>query len=328
VGQIVADRMFACGGSSAVACVAHGSRVSPTAGLVACGDRVRARSHRFPRGVERSRQGRRLVSSPSICEALADSEEQGHFESVHRPSAACGVLPKEANLNHTTIGTDTSAPSDPEASASHEAWKPRISLRVPSMRVDQPWSAASRAGHIPVLPPRSIRCPELSLLRRCSLPHYIGKTGTSCSAIRECEGVRGPVLVKLGADLNLFRSRSTAVVRSATNGKDRPRGHVAAASAAHPRAACRFNSAATLRRRPLRESSIRPSAGRRKSSGHQVFCPRGPAQPVLIGDPGAVGQDRRRRGFSRSTSSGRGARDAQGQQLYTLDLGALVAARR
>jgi ATP-dependent Clp protease ATP-binding subunit ClpC len=185
------------------------------------------------------------------------------------------------------------------------------------------------SGHIPFTP-RAKKVLELSLREALQLGHnYIGTEHILLGLIREGEGVAAQVLVKLGADLNRSASRSSSCC-PATRARSRPR----PAGGARPRARRRRLAGA----RPVRpqphpgrpRGQARPGHRAREGdrAGHAgAVSRRTKNNPVLIGEPG-VGKTAVVEGLAQAIVKGEVPETLKDKQLYTLDLGALVAGSR
>ena len=95
-----------------------------------------------------------------------------------------------------------------------------------------------------------------------------------------------------------------------------------------PARSCSTSSAATSPSRPARRSSTRSSAAHREIERvMQVLSRRTKNNPVLVGEPG-VGKTAIVEGLAQKIVANDVPETLQGKQLYTLDLGALVAGSR
>ena len=176
---------------------------------------------------------------------------------------------------------------------------------------------------------------ELSLREALQLGHnYIGTEHILLGLIREGEGVAAQVLVKLGADLSRVRQQVIQLLsgyQGPAGGKE-PAGRfwLGRARVSPPRAArwCSTSSAATSPSSPARRSSTRSSGATARSSGSCRCCRRRTKNnPVLIGEPG-VGKTAIVEGLGQKIVVNDVPETLKGKQLYTLDLGALVAGSR
>jgi ATP-dependent Clp protease ATP-binding subunit ClpC len=172
---------------------------------------------------------------------------------------------------------------------------------------------------------------ELSLREALQLGHnYIGTEHILLGLIREGEGVAAQVLVKLGADLNKVRQQVIQLL-SGYQGKE---GAGGGGSTGRPR---RGHPGRLARARPVRsqphpaarEGKLDPVIGREKEIERvmQVLSRRTKNNPVLIGEPG-VGKTAVVEGLAQDIVRGEVPETLKDKQLYTLDLGALVAGSR
>ncbi len=187
----------------------------------------------------------------------------------------------------------------------------------------------SPTGHIPFTP-RAKKVLELSLREGLQLGHnYIGTEHILLGLIREGEGVAAQVLVKLGADLNRVRQTVIQLV-SGYQGKEAAGAGVGAAGQEGQQAGSlvldQFGRNLT---QAAREGKLDPVIGRQKEIERvmQVLSRRTKNNPVLIGEPG-VGKTAVVEGLATDIIRGEVPETLKDKQLYTLDLGALVAGSR
>jgi ATP-dependent Clp protease ATP-binding subunit ClpC len=180
------------------------------------------------------------------------------------------------------------------------------------------------SGHIPFTP-RAKKVLELSLREALQLGHnYIGTEHILLGLIREGEGVAAQVLVKLGADLNRVRQQVIQLL-SGYQGKE-PAG---TASEGTPSTSLVLDQFGRNLTQAARESKLDPVIGREKEIERlmQVLSRRTKNNPVLIGEPG-VGKTAIVEGLAQAIVKGEVPETLKDKQLYTLDLGALVAGSR
>jgi ATP-dependent Clp protease ATP-binding subunit ClpC len=193
------------------------------------------------------------------------------------------------------------------------------------------------SGHIPFTP-RAKKVLELSLREALQLGHnYIGTEHILLGLIREGEGVAAQVLVKLGADLS--RVRQTVI--QLLSGYQGPQGGKEAAGAtsggggstsekesgqAGSAVLDQFGRNLTAL---ARDKKLDPVIGRFREMERvmQVLSRRTKNNPVLIGEPG-VGKTAIVEGLAQKIVAGDVPETLHAKQLYTLDLGALVAGSR
>ena len=145
--------------------------------------------------------------------------------------------------------------------------------------------------------------------------------------IREGEGVAAQVLVKLGADLNRVRNQVLQLL-SGFQGKE-------AATAGAPEQGSTPSSSMVLDQfgrnltQAARENKLDPVIGRETEIERvmTVLSRRTKNNPVLIGEPG-VGKTAVVEGLSQAIVRGDVPETLRDKQIYTLDLGALVAGSR
>src|SRR5690625_1743179 len=184
----------------------------------------------------------------------------------------------------------------------------------------------SPSGHIPFTP-RAKKVLELSLREALQLGHnYIGTEHILLGLIREGEGVAAQVLVKLGADLNRVRQQVIQLV-SGFQGKEAETS--GAPSENQPQSSAVLDQFGRNLTQAARESKLDPVIGRSTEVERimQVLSRRTKNNPVLIGEPG-VGKTTVVEGLAQDIVKGDVPETLKDKQIYTLDLGALVAGSR
>ncbi|WP_285564911.1 Clp protease N-terminal domain-containing protein, partial [Actinomadura rubrobrunea] len=168
---------------------------------------------------------------------------------------------------------------------------------------------------------------ELSLREALQLGHnYIGTEHILLGLIREGEGVAAQVLVKLGADLNRVRQQVIQLLHG-YQGKE-PAG-AGGASEPAPATSAVLDQFGRNLTQAAREGKLDPVIGRDKEIERvmQVLSRRTKNNPVLVGEPG-VGKTAVVEGLAQKIVKGEVPETLKDKQLYTLDLGALVAGSR
>ena len=242
-------------------------------------------------------------------------------------------------LNHNYIGTEhilLGLIHEGEGVAAKALESLGISLEAVRSQVEEiiGQGGSSPSGHIPFTP-RAKKVLELSLREALQLGHnYIGTEHILLGLIREGEGVAAQVLVKLGADLSRVRqqviqllSRLPGPRRVGREGRRRRRPRRARAEAASGSLVLdQFGRNLTQQ---AREKKLDPVIGRAKEIERvmQVLSRRKKNNPVLIGEPG-VGKTAIVEGLAQKIVVNDVPETLKGKQLYTLDLGALVAGSR
>src|SRR5213080_3958693 len=235
-------------------------------------------------------------------------------------------------LNHNYIGTEhilLGLIHEGEGVAAKALESLNISLEAVRQQVEEiiGQGQAAPTGHIPFTP-RAKKVLELSLREALQLGHnYIGTEHILLGLIREGEGVAAQVLQKLGADLNRVRQTVIQLLSGYTGGKEQVSAGGGSESAGQGSAVLdQFGRNLT---QLAGENKLDPVIGREKEIERvmQVLSRRTKNNPVLIGEPG-VGKTAVVEGLSQSIVKGEVPENLKDKQLYTLDLGALVAGSR
>ncbi|RLK08830.1 ATP-dependent Clp protease ATP-binding subunit ClpC [Micromonospora sp. M71_S20] len=235
-------------------------------------------------------------------------------------------------LNHNYIGTEhilLGLIHEGEGVAAKALESLGISLEGVRQQVEEIIGQGQQApsGHIPFTP-RAKKVLELSLREALQLGHnYIGTEHILLGLIREGEGVAAQVLVKLGADLNRVRQQVIQLL-SGYQGKE-PAAAGATPGEAAPSTSLVLDQFGRNLTQAAREGKLDPVIGREKEIERvmQVLSRRTKNNPVLIGEPG-VGKTAVVEGLSQKIIKGEVPETLKDKQLYTLDLGALVAGSR
>ena len=234
-------------------------------------------------------------------------------------------------LNHNYIGTEhilLGLIHEGEGVAAKALESLGISLEAVRSQVEEIIGQGQQApsGHIPFTP-RAKKVLELSLREALQLGHnYIGTEHILLGLIREGEGVAAQVLVKLGADLNRVRQQVIQLLSGYQGKEPAAAGGPAEGTPSTSLVLDQFGRNLT---QAARESKLDPVIGREKEIERvmQVLSRRTKNNPVLIGEPG-VGKTAIVEGLAQSIIRGEVPDTLKDKQLYTLDLGALVAGSR
>ena len=238
-------------------------------------------------------------------------------------------------LNHNYIGTEhilLGLIHEGEGVAAKALESLGISLEAVRAQVEEIIGHGGQApsGHIPFTP-RAKKVLELSLREALQLGHnYIGTEHILLGLIREGEGVAAQVLVKLGADLSRVRQQVIQLLSGYAGSKESggaPAGGGSAESA--PSGSLVLDQFGRNLTQLAREKKLDPVIGRQREIERvmQVLSRRTKNNPVLIGEPG-VGKTAIVEGLAQNIVDGDVPETLHAKQLYTLDLGALVAGSR
>jgi ATP-dependent Clp protease ATP-binding subunit ClpC len=235
-------------------------------------------------------------------------------------------------LNHNYIGTEhilLGLIHEGEGVAAKSLENLGISLDAVREQVQEIIGQGQQApsGHIPFTP-RAKKVLELSLREALQLGHnYIGTEHILLGLIREGEGVAAQVLVKLGADLNRVRQQVIQLL-SGYQGKEHQGAGVGPAEGT-PAGSLVLDQFGRNLTEAAREGKLDPVIGRGKEIERvmQVLSRRTKNNPILIGEPG-VGKTAVVEGLAQDIVRGEVPETLKDKQIYTLDLGALVAGSR
>ncbi|MFC4336829.1 ATP-dependent Clp protease ATP-binding subunit [Salininema proteolyticum] len=239
-------------------------------------------------------------------------------------------------LNHNYIGTEhilLGLIHEGEGVAAKALESLGISLEGVRQQVEEIIGQGQQApsGHIPFTP-RARKVLEYSLREALQLGHnYIGTEHILLGLIREGEGVAAQVLIKLGADLNRVRQQVLQLLSGYQGGKETA-GATAGGSTVgegQQSGSLVLDQFGRNLTQAAKEGKLDPVIGRQKEIERvmQVLSRRSKNNPVLIGEPG-VGKTAAVEGLAQAITKGEVPETLKDKQLYTLDLGALVAGSR
>jgi ATP-dependent Clp protease ATP-binding subunit ClpC len=234
-------------------------------------------------------------------------------------------------LNHNYIGTEhilLGLIHEGEGVAAKGLESLGISLEGVRAQVEEIIGQGQQApsGHIPFTP-RAKKVLELSLREALQLGHnYIGTEHILLGLIREGEGVAAQVLVKLGADLNRVRQQVIQLLSGYQGKETVAQGGPAEGTPSTSLVLDQFGRNLT---QAAREGKLDPVIGRELEIERvmQVLSRRTKNNPVLIGEPG-VGKTAVVEGLAQAIAKNDVPETLKDKQLYSLDLGALVAGSR
>ena len=240
-------------------------------------------------------------------------------------------------LNHNYIGTEhilLGLIHEGEGVASKALESLGVSLDAVREQVQDIIGPGQQApsGHIPFTP-RAKKVLELSLREALQLGHnYIGTEHILLGLIREGEGVAAQVLVKLGADLGRVRQTVIQLISGYQGGKEGQAAGVGAGTGpaeGQPAGSLVLDQFGRNLTQAAREGQLDPVIGREQEIERvmQVLSRRTKNNPVLIGEPG-VGKSAVVEGLAQDIVNEDVPEPLKDKQLYTLDLGSLVAGSR
>ncbi|MCP2274388.1 ATP-dependent Clp protease ATP-binding subunit [Actinokineospora diospyrosa] len=236
-------------------------------------------------------------------------------------------------LNHNYIGTEhilLGLIHEGEGVAAKALESLGIALEGVRQQVEEIIGQGQHApsGHIPFTP-RAKKVLELSLREALQLGHnYIGTEHILLGLIREGEGVAAQVLVKLGADLNRVRQQVLQLLSGYSQG-GKESTETGGRGEGTPSSSLVLDQFGRNLTASAREGKLDPVIGRTKEIERvmQVLSRRTKNNPVLIGEPG-VGKTAVVEGLAQMVVKGEVPETLKDKQLYTLDLGSLVAGSR
>lgn len=258
-------------------------------------------------------------------------------------------------LNHNYIGTEhilLGLIHEGEGVAAKALESMGISLEDVRREVEEIIGQGSQphTGHIPFTP-RAKKVLELSLREGLQMGHkYIGTEFLLLGLIREGDGVAAQVLTKLGADLPRVRQQVIQLLSGYEGGQqegggdsNQTPGPIGAGAGSGAGAGGRGGSGGSGERsnslvldqfgrnltQAAKDGKLDPVVGRESEVERimQVLSRRTKNNPVLIGEPG-VGKTAVVEGLALDIVNGKVPETLKDKQLYSLDLGSLVAGSR
>ncbi len=257
-------------------------------------------------------------------------------------------------LNHSYIGTEhilLGLIHEGEGVAAKALESLSISLEAVRNQVEEiiGQGGSSPSGHIPFTP-RAKKVLELSLREALQLGHnYIGTEHILLGLIREGEGVAAQVLVKLGADLSRVRQQVIQLLsgyqgpaggagQGSGSSSGRGSGEQSGAGASGAKGGGGSDDEKNSQildqfgrnlTQMARDHQLDPVIGRTRELERvmQILSRRTKNNPVLVGEPG-VGKTAIVEGLAQMIVNNDVPDTLHDKQLYTLDLGALVAGSR
>jgi len=188
----------------------------------------------------------------------------------------------------------------------------------------------SPSGHIPFTP-RAKKVLELSLREALQLGHnYIGTEHILLGLIREGEGVAAQVLQQLGAELQKVRQTVIQLLSGPGGSEEQtPKGAGTGGRESSSSGSTILDQFGRNLTSAAASGKLDPVIGRTREIDRvmQILSRRTKNNPVLIGEPG-VGKTAIVEGLAQRIIAKDVPETLEGKNLYTLDLGSLVAGSR
>jgi len=182
----------------------------------------------------------------------------------------------------------------------------------------------------PAFTVRAKKVLEYSLREALQLGHnYIGTEHMLLGLVREGEGTGAKVLLALGVDLARVRQQVLQILSSSEGRPTVGQGAGPSQGQDNPSGSPILDQFGRNLTQMARERKLDPVVGRDREIERmmQVLSRRQKNNPVLIGEPG-VGKSAIVEGLAQRIVAGEVPDTLKGKQIYTLDLGALVAGSR
>jgi len=267
---------------------------------------------------------------------LLDEEADNLFERFTDKARRVLVLAQEEakGLNHNYIGTEhillgLAHEGEGVAAKSLEA----LGVSLEAVREEVAKLAQPSPGPTPTSPPFTVRAKkvlELSLREALKLGHnYIGTEHMLLGLVSEGEGVGATVLMNLGVDLGRVREQVREILASSDGRETANAGVGPSTGQDNPGGSAVLDQFGRNLTQMARDRKLDPVVGRDREIERmmQIMSRRQKNNPVLIGEPG-VGKSAIVEGLAQKIVSNDVPDTLRGKQIYTLDLGALVAGSR
>ena len=243
-------------------------------------------------------------------------------------------------LNHSYIGTEhllLGMMHEADGVAAQVLENMGVALEAVRDHVNDLVGAGERPpekeGHIPFTP-RAKKVLELSLKEALDLGHnYIGTEHLLLGLLREGEGVAAQVISRLNLRPDKIRNGVIQLLSQQGSGRSSGRGGLAGATVGRSRRGDGTGSPVLdhfgRNLTQMAHKALDPVVGRERETERlmQILSRRTKNNPILVGDPG-VGKTAIVEGLAQAIASGDVPETLKDHQVYTLDLGAVVAGSR